>query len=294
MAKTEYIDLLPAQSDLFYKALTPQDRFLHGRVTKKFVFYSRKRKKGLTQKSLLPIIAEFWAGLSDLVKADWSAAGAQCGLNGWRLFVQDMCARIKNDIENVATPSLLHQSWIGNLKIESPDSEIKITQLHPRFYWVSRKVTGIKGMYEPVKVTEDFSLPLKISLNYSADLVSDGPGSFAKYYASVWRTYQGVDILQNLEIPLDLQSGWQNAEATLSSVIGQIIGYSLYFHLYNVTGDLYIDNVKAEHSGQNWVRDPYCKDILQGFTSAFYQIPKHWAGVIVPAGAQYDSIYKDF
>lgn len=294
MAKTEYIDLLPAESDLFYRGLTPQDRFTHGRVTKKFIFYSLKRKKGLTQRSLLPVIAEFWAGLSDSVKTDWSNAGAQCGLNGWRLFVQDMCARIKNDIEGVAIPSLLHQSWIGNLKIESPDSEIKITQLHPRFYWTLKKVTGKKGTYEPIKITEDFSLPLKIGLNYSANLVSQGAGSFAKYYASVWRTYQGVDHAELLEIPLDLQTGWKNAEATLSSVIGQIIGYSLYFHLYNVTGDLYIDNVKAEHSGQNWVRDTYCKDILQGFTKAFYQIPKHWVGVIVPAGVQYDSIYKDF
>jgi hypothetical protein len=59
-------------------------------------------------------------------------------------------------------------------------------------------------------------------------------------------------------------------------------------------GDLYIDNVKAEHSGQNWVRDTYCEDILQGFTKAFYQIPKHWAAVILPEGSMYDSIYKDF
>lgn len=294
MAKTEYIDLLPAQSELFYKSLNAQDRFINARVAKKIVFFSRKRKKGLSQKSLLPVIADFWAGLSEVQKSAWSAAGAECGLNGWRLFVQDMCARIYNDIAGVATPSLFHQSWIGNLKVEAPANEIKITQLHPRFYWISQKVTGKKGMYEPVKITEDFSLPLKISLNYSADLVSTGEGSFAKYYASVWRTYQGVDIPQILEIPLDLQTAWKSAENTLSTVVGQIIGYSLFFHLYNVTGNLYIDNVKSEHSAQNWVRDSYCKDILQGFTRAFYQIPMHWAGVIVPAGAQYDSIYKDF
>jgi len=88
-----------------------------------------------------------------------------------------------------------------------------------------------------------------------------------------------------------LIADWKNAETTLTTLLGYVIRYDLYIHLYNLQGDLYVDNIKVEHSGQNWARDPWCKDINQGFTRAFYQIPKHWAGVIVPDGAIYDSIY---
>lgn len=294
MVKVEYIDILPEQADLFNKNLQVADRFVHGRVVKKFAFYSRKRKAGLSQKSLLPYCSDLWAGLTDEEKNAWGSAGSVCGLNGWRLFVQDVCSRVYNDLSGVATPSLLHQSWIGKLHIESPANEIKIAQLHPSSYYVSRKVTGKKGMYEPVKVQEPFSLPLEISLNYSSNLTAIDTDAFAKFYALVWRSYQGVDYLQPLEINLDLFTDWKTDSAILNYVIGQKISYNLFFHLYNVVGDFYFDNVKAIHSGQNWVRDPFCKDILQGFTRAFYQIPQNWAGVIVPNGSYYDSVYKDF
>lgn len=293
MAKVEYVDLIPAESLLYYKALTAQDRFTFARVAQKITFPSKKRIKGLTQRSLLPQIAEAWNALSEGEKAAWSSAGAESNLNGYRLFVQDKAARIKNELAGNATPSLFHQSWIGALQISDPATELKIIQIHPRFYWVSRKVSGKKGMYEPVQINEDFSLPLVLSINYKGNLTSQGEGSFAKFYAEVWRTYQGVDYQQVVEIPLDFSTDWKNGTATLSSVQGQYIGYSLFIHLYNVRGILYIDNVKATHSGQNWVRDTYCKDIYQGFTRAFYQIPKHWAAIILPDGSEFGSIYAD-
>jgi len=202
------------------------------------------------------------------------------------------------------------------LHVEAPASNIKIVQLHPRSYWISQKVSGKKGMYQPVLVTEDFALPLTISLNYRAELTSAGASPSARFYAKVWYSYQGVDHFEYLELPLDLSCDWKTASAFLSveqfsnfgigtygvslfgfddwPVLGYIVGYDLYFELVDVRGDLYIDNVKAEHSAQNWVRDTYCNDIDQGFTRAFYQIPKHWAVVDVPDGAWYNSIYKDF
>ena len=294
MAKVEYIDMLPGLESAYFSGIRFGDRFVSSRVAKKFVFYSRKRKKGLSAKSMLPVISELWAGLSDEEKTAWSEAGAESDLNGWRLFVQDTSARIVNEIAGVATPSLFHQSWVGNLKIEAPATELKIVQLHPHYYFVSQKVQGKKGMYKPVPVTESLSLPLTISLNYSSDLTSQGAGAFAKLYARFWYSYQGVDRYYDLEIPLDFSTNWKNATATITTLTSYVIRYDLYFHLYNLRGDLYFDNIKVEHSGQNWVRDTFCKDILQGFTRAFYQIPDHWAGVILPDGAYFDSIYKDF
>ena len=36
---------------------------------------------------------------------------------------------------------------------------------------------------------------------------------------------------------------------------------------------------------------PYCKNINEGFTRAFFQVPKHWVGVEIPEGASFESIY---
>jgi hypothetical protein len=294
MAKVTYVDLLPTIEPAYYANLTMADRFVVPHVVMKKTFFSRKSVKGLTAKSLLPQISTSWATLSEAQKTAWSEAGAVRGLNGWRLFVADMSARIKNDIAGIATPSLLYQAWVGKIKITAPAEEIKIAQLHPSFYWISRKVYGKKGQYEPVKVEEHISLPLVLSLNYKSNLTSTGAGSFAKFYADVWYSYQGINRIKTVEISLDSIADWKNATVTLSSVESIVIGYTLYFHIYKMTGTLYIDNVKATHTGQNWVRDTYCEDIYQTFTRAFYQIPDHWAPVVLPSGAEYDSVYEVF
>ena len=294
MAKTSYVNILAGLEEAYYKNLQPGDRFVAPRIRKKIPFLSRKRKKGVTLRSLLPTIAEIWNNLSQAQRDAWSAAGAESNLNGYRLFVQDQSLRIKNDLPGTATPVLLHQSLVGVLQIDEPASELKIIQAHPRNYWVSRKVTGTKSQYRPVEITEDIALPLTISLNYRAELESVGAGSFAKFYALVRSSYQGIDVNNYAEIDLTFLTDWVNGEATLTEVPGYVIAYNLFIHLYNMRGTLYIDNVKSEHSGQNWVRDPFCKDINQGFTRAFYQIPKHWSGVIAPDGSWFESFYIDW
>ena len=182
---------------------------------------------------------------------------------------------------------------VGKLKIESPATEIQIIQPHPYKYWVSKKVTGKKAMYEPVKVTEDFSLPLKIALSFKSNLTASGGDPFAKIYAKVLYLYQGQNLFEELAINIPLSAAWQRQETTLSSTIGPVVAYNLYIHLHDVQGELLFDNLVAEHSGQNWVRDIYCKKIEQSFTRGFYQVPKHWAPVILPSGAGYKSVYPE-
>ena len=294
MAKVAYIDLTTEEEIPYYGVLNAQSRFSFARVARKVTLLSKNRVAGITNRSILPQVASVWNSLTSGQKTDWTTAGAQRGLNGYRLFVQDQSLRIKNGLPGSATPSILHQSYVGNLHIEAPATNIKIVQLHPHSYWISRKVSGKKGMYEPVLITEDVVLPLVLSLNYKADLVSTGPAPSARFYVKVWHSYQGNDLYHYLEIPLDLSCSWKNATATLSTLVSYVVGYDLYIELVNVQGDLYIDNVKSTHSEQNWVRDTYCQDIDQSFTKAFYQIPKHWAVIDVPEGAWYNSIYKDF
>lgn len=291
MARTTFVELAPGQDVLFYKPLSVGDRFTFARLNKKTKFFSRKKKKGISQRSLLPQIAEIWKTFTPEQKQAWTNAGAQVNLDGWKLFVQDQSARIINEIAGSAAPSLLHQSWVGYLSVEAPATAIKISQLHPRAYWISRKVAGKKSMYEPVLVTEDFALPLTITINYRSSLTVSGGENYARFYARVWSSYQGVDRYTDLIVPFDYVSGWSQASAVLSSVIGHIIGYSLFLELKGVQGWVECDNIKAEHSGQNWVRDTQCLDLNEAFTRAFYQIPKHWIGISMPAGAEFGSLY---
>jgi len=315
MARVTYVEIPAGLEENFWKALTAQDRFTFPRITKKVTFFSLQKIAGLTKRSYLPACSQLWQEFSEEQKQAWKEASPKPIKHGWRTFVTDQCIRIKYGIPGTATPSKFHNAWIGNLKISEPASEIKIAQYHPRAYWIQKAVTGKKGMYEPVLITEDFGFPFRIELNYKANLTSVGEGAFAKFYAEIWHSYQGVDYLTPCEVLLDLDTtgqgdnGWKNAFASVSlfgvSTFGDFgfgsesefllyyIGYVLYFHLYNVRGDLYIDNLKAEHSEQNWLRDLYCKKINQSFTRAFFQVPKHWVGITLPEGAEFGSTYLE-
>lgn len=294
MAKTSYIDILPELESEYFKGLTPGDRFTFARVRRKNTLLSKKRKKGISQRSLLPEISVIWATLTQEQKDAWGTAGALSNMNGWRLFIQDYCARRVNDLPDIATPSNLHQSWVGQLQISAPAINAKLIQIHPHFYYVKRKVTGTKSMYNPVLVNEDISLPFKLGFNYKSDLTSTGPGSFAKFYAHFSYSYQGQNLSHDLEIPLDYITDWKSVDTTLNSLESIVVRYDMYIEIYNMQGDLYFDNVVAEHSGQNWARDPVCKDINQGFTRNYYQIPKHWSAISAPEGVIFETIYKDF
>lgn len=294
MAKVTYIDLLPDQYDSYYKNLQPGDRFVNSRITRKSLLLSDAKKRDLAGRSLFGFLGSVWRTYDTTLKNSWKAAAAVIGLTNWQLFIKDSANRIRLGLVGYATPNLLHQAKFGVLHIEAPASAMKIVQYHPPYYYIRQKVAGKKGMYELVKISEPFYLPLELKLNYKSNLTSTGAGSFAKIYAVVHSLYQGTDLYTNLEISLDLIKDWNTSNNTLASVTGLAVDYVLYIELYNVTGDLYLDSIQANHTGQNWCRDPFCEDINEVFTRAFYQVPKNWAPISVPTGAEYESIYKDF
>jgi len=291
MARTVYLDVPDGQEELYYKGLQSGDRFTFPRITRKSAFFSRYKKLKLTAKSYLPTIGALWQNFTNEQKANWKAVDPYEHPNGWRAFVADQSKRIKFGHAGTATPNEYHQDMVGALVIEAPAEEIEIAQYHPAQYYVYQKVQGKKAMYNPVSVEEYLTLPFEISLNYKSNLVSTGEGSFAKFYAQVRHYYQGQNLDKNLEIDLDLQTDWKSDSAILSSALGEVAGYTLFIHLYKMTGLFLFDNIKAEHTSQNWLRDTRCKDISQGFTKAFYQVPRNWGAVTVPPGTDFDSIY---
>jgi len=294
MAKTSYLSIPSGSENAFYNNLKSTDRFFYSKLARNDTLLSKKRKKGVSQKSLLPTIAALWNSFDESTKAAWNAAGVYTNLNGWRLFTQDQCIRIKNDMGGVATPSDHHQSWVGEIKINAPATEIKIAQIHPHSYYVSRKITGTKSMYQPVEIIESLTLPLQIGIGYQSNLVAVGPNPYAKLSAVIWNSYQGRSDDTELKIDFDLVSDWQTVTATLNTLRGTLIGYTLYLEFHDLQGEIYFDNIKALHGGVNWVRDFACTNIAQTFTKQWFQIPSHWVALILPNGAEYDTVYKDF
>ena len=291
MARVTFLDI-PEGFDFSYnKALRINDRFTFSSIRLNNTFLSRRRKKGISQKSLLPICSDMWKTFDGATQDDWNNAGAVMNLSGFKFFVADYVLRLQNDMTGVSTPSLLYQTLVGKLTITSPATQFLLTQMHPLNYWVSAPVYGKKGMREPLLVTEDFALPLQISISYKTNLSSVGVSPRARFYAIVYSLYQGTTIENLLEIPFDLSSDWTSETVTLNTVCGKIKSYSLFLELNDVSGTLYVDNIKAIHSGLNWCRDSVCRDIDQAFTKAFYQVPKHWVPVEISTGCFFGSVY---
>jgi len=291
MAKTSYIEIPPELEEKYYSDLQSRDRFITPGIRKKTAIISRKKRQSLNKRTLLKTISNYWQNFTDEQKQAWEDVSPYDPKHGWRTFVSDQTLRILLNLEGTATPNEYHQSEVGYIKIESPAEEIKLIQPHPSSYWIKTKVIGKDNMYQPEQVTEILALPLEIGISFKSNLTSTGDGSFAKFYARIRRLYQGRNIDEDLEIDIPLSSEWNRETTTLSSIIGTVTSYSLYIHLYKVTGELLFDNITSKHSGSNWVRDSLCEKIEEDFTRAYYQVPKHWAPITLPAGAVYYSKY---
>lgn len=291
MAKIS-VSIIPPELLTHYKnALQSGDRFVYSVIKTKRLFTSRTSKKGLTQKSLIPELSAVWNSLGSVAQNNWSLAGAKEGLTGWKEFLKDTAIRRANGGSGYATPQTDRQCNVGRMTVEAPATGFSIQQLHPNTYYVKKKVRGTKSQYNPQIVAEYISLPFTIGISYRADLVSSGGTARARFYVDVYSHYQGLELITPLEIDFNLDGNWHVAENTLSGVIGVVRGYTAYIQILNARGNLYFDNVRLEHSGQNWARDPHCNNINVTFTKAFYQVPKTWDVDSLPSGCFFDSFY---
>ncbi len=291
MSKTSFIQVPEEITEKYYNNLQSADRFIIPRMRFKKTILSRQFIKGLKQKTYLKQISEIWKEFTKEQKQAWKNVDSRKYPHGWRMFVTDQSLRIKLGLTGIVTPNIYHQDLVGKIQIQSPAQEIKLIQLHPNSYWISKKVKGSKNMYEPVKIEEYLSLPLKIGISYKSNLEVTGEGAFAKYFVRIRHLYQGRNLFTDVSIDMLANTDWTYKEAQNTFMLGQAISYDLYIHLYKVKGELLFDNLKAIHSGSNWARDQYCKKIERTYTRGFYQIPEHWSPVIISQGADYKSIY---
>lgn len=297
MAKTSYIDIPTELEEAYYSDLQPGDRFVRPNIRRKSPAISRRKRKELAGRTYLKKCSEYWQNMTDTEKQNWHDYDYHSQKHGWRRFVEAQSTRINLGIAGKAIPNQYWQDMVGKILIESPAEEIKLIQPHPSTYWKKVKVTGKDNMYKPVEINEGLSLPLQIGLSYKTDLSSTATDYFVKFYANIRHLYQGQNLDYKLAITLPLAEGWNRKTVTLNPTNfedepkGRIIAYNLYIHAYKVQGTILFDHLLSQHSGNNYARDPFCNQIDRTFTKEWYQIPKHWAVMTLPDGAQYGSVY---
>lgn len=293
MAKVSTVTLNTGDIDQYYNNLRVADRFSFARVVKKYKFISETRKAEIAGRSLLGEISTIWGGFTTGQKDDWKDISQKVRKNGWQEFVKDQSIRIKADLAGMATPNALHQAWIGAVVMLEGAGEYLLVQQHPNTYTVRQKVIGTKSMYAPVQVKEFLGLPYQIRVSYKSELEADGPAPFVAIGALVYSHYQGRVIETPVLVTPDFIEDWTEQTITLTEVVGIPRDYLLIIYLKDVSGTLYIDNLRSTHTGQNWTRDWQFDKMEQGRTSKFYEVAKNWDIVIDSALAFHGSGYLE-
>jgi hypothetical protein len=276
---------------LFRKLVRVNDQYRYGSVARIGHLLSKEKMLNVSSRSLLPQVRDLWASLSDAEKLLWKTAGNTINYNMWNLFVQDTSYRLKYGIPGLAVPSTLHQYKVGRLEISAPADSARLAQYHPEHYYKSVKVTGTKGLYEDVKITERLQLPLEVGLSYRAEFTATSGAPIARFYAIVTSSYQGRDIETEVGFDFDLSSDWQRQTVTITEALGVARSYDLYLEFTDVRGWIEWDNVLSRHSGTNFARDFRCNDVNNALDRVNYQIEKSWEEELLPAGSAFDSVY---
>lgn len=276
---------------LFRQLVRINDQYRYGSVAKIGHLLSKEKKLNVSTRSLLPQISAMWALITDEQKEEWKRCAVYSAYNPWNLFVQDTAYRLKYGLDGVAVPSPYHQYKVGHLDINAPADEALLAQYHPASYYIQRKVKGTKALYEDVKIEEHLTLPLSLGLSYRSELVATSPEYIAKFYATIYSSYQGRTIETQVGFDLDLETGWQRDVASCADVLGVVRFYDLFIEFVNIRGWFEWDNLEVIHSGSNYGRDWRCSDVNNTLTRVNYQIEKSWEEITLPSGAAFDSVY---
>lgn len=291
MARITTLNIPVDLQEKYERIMAALERFFFPRVARKPRLLTRRRKALLIRATYMFYASDLWRQKSAAEKLAWREAAAKMGLNGWQLYLQDKVYRLENYIPGDATPSIYHQFKVGHIKIEGPASSILITQKHPYTFWILEKVPRRKKQYRYTKITERLTFPLKIALSRKTNLTAVGASPYCYLIAKVTHYHSGRLFYTMYAIDIPLVSDWGYQEKIIEAPGGYIGTYELQIRLNDVRGEMWFDDIIAEHDDTNFARDPYCNEITREFFDEWFRVARNWEPTIVPAGALYESIY---
>jgi hypothetical protein len=250
---------LPAGMEIVYnKTIRMYDISVLCNVGKNPVFFPRDKFYTLREITYLFQIAYAWGLFSVDTKNEWNLAANIIGEHNYNLFVQDKSYRIKNGIGGNSTPSIYHQYLVGHLSVANPATGAFIAQYN----------------------TKRVNFPASFEINFKTNLVSAGEGSFARL-RFIWTRYtsgQNIESTETIELPL--VSGWDKRKQWITSYSGIRGKWRIELELYNVTGDIWFDNLFVTYSGEIKLNDPYCMDVV-----------KWWKNLNPAEGVTFETVY---
>lgn len=124
MVKVAQMDLPAGYQELLDKILAWYDNQIYPTWAGRFFHRTRSARKMNKEKTLLPVISDVWATLTDAQKAAWGTASAFGTLNDYQLFTSDYSYRSKNGLALPGTPSDLHEMM--GLELQNPGGSTNV------------------------------------------------------------------------------------------------------------------------------------------------------------------------
>lgn len=289
--KITTLNVPPDLQAKYSRVLNTLERFFFPRLARSPRQLSRAQEAKLLSYTYMFVAADAWKLKSAAEKQAWKDAGVEMGMSGWQYYIQDKTYRLINYIPGDAVPSTIHQYFVGHIKIEAPANEILITQWHPYSWWEWYKVVGKKKMYSKQKITERLIFPFTIGISRKTNLVSVGALPYCYLIAKITHFYNGYLYYTEYPVDIPLVDDWAEQEVVIAAPGGYVGTYELQIRLNDVTGEIWFDNIIAEHVGTNFARDPYCNDIARQFFDEWFNVAMNWEPTNLPAGALYETIY---
>lgn len=293
MVKIGYRENLNELENLYRGSITPVDRFVFSTIKVKKTIFTKKALKGITQKSLLPEIANLWNQVGAGDRNMWDACYTEYFKNGFRAFTKAVVQMRKAGLSGMPDYNYNYLGKVGLCRIEAPANRLHIKQSHPNDYYVMKKVKGTKSQYSPQVVYEFATFPILFKISYKSNLTSLSSNSYARIYIRVYTDYQGRRLETDYVFPINLIQDWNRVSYNIDKPLGTFKGYEMHIDLYDVRGDVYFDNLYIYHTGKNWARDPHFENMRTTYTRKYYQIASHYDIIDLPEGASFNSIYYE-
>lgn len=257
-------DLTNDQSkiDLLEKSIKIRDRYGTTRMDRKDVVWRKRNYKDFEIESQMDPAALLWDVQGDDTRALWNAAGAACGLTGYQLWLQEVGYRLLNDIPGIPTPVTSHQFKVLQYDLGVVPEYFRIYQTHMAEYSLLLPIVGKKNAKQVVTIIETLTSPLLVEFDYFSDLEWTAGTFLFRVWVQIVGTKSGVPKTDNFFVSLNEYANWERFSHEFVFDFDTVSYYFVIVHGSDYSGIFRIDNVKIEHSGQNWAFDPSCMEVI--------------------------------
>ncbi len=237
MAKVFRMDLPPEYEPLIKKILAWFDNLKYPVWATRYFHNTRSAKKRNLEKTLIPVIKEYWHNLSASEKNQWKQAALNCGYTNYQLFVADTAYRMLNNLSYPRTPNNYYQLYVLNMKNLTPEEAVYF-RLH----------------------LKDLTGPIEINVSYKQTIYIANPSKSFKITVKGFYFDGGLNILdeKTYEAPLS-STPWTNISINFNYPERRYFHFISEFLLPDIKSEVFIDNIRYIDKNGLFFKEPFNK-----------------------------------